>query len=356
MKPEEVDAAVKELRALSQGPCIKVTGPKPAGEMPRALKNDFRIPNPTFADKGKMAPRKAYGLGLVELGKVNERVVVLDAEVSNSTFTEYFRQAFPNRYFECAIAEQNMMGVSGGLAAGGMIPFVNSFGKFLVMGYAQWEMNGQSGLNLKAVGSHVGITPCSDGPSQMALSDVPYMMSQPDLVVLSASDGIQGYKFASMAAAHEGWVYIRNFRPDVACLYRPETEFRVGGSGLLQEGDGVTIVAHGYMVHVVKEAAGRLEKEKGIRPTIIDAYSLKPLDVATILSAADKTHGRIVTVEDNYNGLGLAVAHAAAAHRGYQVRSLSVTKFPKSAREVKDILGYCGLSVDDIMAAAQVGL
>ncbi|MBI2191852.1 MAG: transketolase [Planctomycetes bacterium] len=363
LSPAEVEKAVGELRTLSRSSTGRLRPQKPDERTTRWLRDESGLPVPNFAaldkdfaQKGKMAPRKAYGYALRELGKVNEKVVVLDAEVSNSTFTVYFRDAFPERFFECAIAEQNMVGVGGGLAASGLVPFINSFGKFLVMGYAQWEMNGQSGLNIKAVGSHVGITPCSDGPSQMALSDVPYMMSLPGIVVLSASDAVQGYQFVSLAAAHEGWMYLRNYRPDMPLLYGPDTKFRVGGSNVLQRGDAVTLVSHGYMVHVAKEAAARLEKEKGLKVSLVDAYSLKPLDTETILGCADRTEGRLLTVEDNYAGLGPAVSRAAAARGGYRVEVMAVESFPKSARREKDIFSYCGLSVEDILARAQAML
>lgn len=356
LSPAEVDKSVAELKALGKGGYVPLKAQRPDEKTSRWLRDDSRLSDPDFAaldkdfaQKGKMAPRKAYGYALRELGKINEKIVVLDAEVSNSTFTYLFREAFPDRYFECAIAEQNMIGVGGGLAASGLTPFVNSFGKFLLMGYAQWEMNGQSGLNIKAVGSHVGITPCSDGPSQMALSDVPYMMSLPGLVALSASDAVQGYKFACLAAGHEGWMYLRNFRPDMPLLYAPDAAFKVGGCSVLQVGDAITLVSHGYMVHVAKEAATKLEAERKLRVTLVDAYCLKPLDVETILSCADRTQGRILTVEDNYCGLGLGVAQAAAAKAGYHVETMFVDKFPKSARKEKEIFVYCGLSPEDIV-------
>lgn len=360
LKDEEVEAAVSDLKALSKGEYVKVApAAKPEDRPAPALKAETTIPSPDFAkmekgfaEKGKLAPRKSYGLALVELGKVNDKVVVLDAEVSNSTFSERFRKAFPDRYFECAIAEQNMVGVGGGLGATGLIPFANSFGKFLVMGYAQWEMNGLSGSNMKLVGSHVGITPCSDGPSQMALADVPYMLSLPDLVVLSASDAVQGYNFVSVAAAHEGWMYIRNYRPDMPLLYPEDATFEIGGSRVLQEGDALTLVSHGYMVHMVMEAAEKLAA-KGLNATVIDAYSLKPLDTETILGAAAKTGGRILTAEDNYNGLGQAVALAAAEQGGCIVRTMCVTDWPKSARKEPEIFDYLGLSVANIVAKAE---
>jgi transketolase len=360
LKEEEVQAAVGELRSRSKAKCARIEPvAKPKGKRVCSLKAGTRIPVPDFAklekgfaDKKKLAPRKSYGIALVELGKINEKVVVLDAEVSNSTFTERFRAAFPSRYFECAIAEQNMIGVGGGLGKTGLIPFVNSFGKFLVMGYAQWEMNGLSGCNVKLVGSHVGITPCSDGPSQMALSDVPYMLSLPNIVVLSASDAVQGYDFVRLAAEHDGWMYLRNYRPDMPLLYPEATSFRIGGSGVLRHGDAITLVSHGYMVHLVKEAADKLAKA-GISATVIDAYSLKPLDVETILSSANKTGGRILTAEDNYNGLGQAVALAAAEKGGCTVQTMAVTNWPKSARKESEIFDYLGLSVNDIVAKVQ---
>ena len=310
--------------------------------------------------KGKVATRRAYGAALAALGAADERIVSLDGDVSNSTFADMFLAKYPQRFFECKIAEQNMISAAAGLAAAGFIPFASSFAKFIARGYDQVEMAQITRANIKIVGSHAGVSLAADGPSQMSLHDVAYfrIVSQvddgrgrPACVVFHPSDAVSAYHCTVLMANHHGLCYMRTHRPEVALLYKPETKFEIGGSHTLIEGDALTIVSAGYMVHVCKDAVAKLAAG-GMRCSLIDAYSF-PLKVEPILAAAGKTRGRILVVEDNYDGgLAGAIAEAAARTGAAKVESMTVRRVPKSAKTPEEILAYVGLGVDDIVRKA----
>jgi transketolase len=374
--PDKLEAALTELEAtraklsiasesLQCAPRPQAASPKPA---PRA------IPMVKFEDaieavgltpavqKNAIATRRAYGAALAALGAADPRIVALDGDVSNSTFADMFAKKFPQRFVECKIAEQNMISAAAGFSAAGYIPFVSTFAKFLSRGYDQIEMAQISRANIKLVGSHSGISLAADGPSQMSLQDVAYFRTasqtdngfgHPACVSFHPSDAVAAYHCTWLMANHDGMCYMRTHRPEVPLLYAPQTHFELGGSHILMEGNALTIVSAGYMVHVCKQAAEALA-QAGIKCTLIDAYSF-PLNAAPILAAAEKTQNRILCVEDNYlGGLGGAVAEAAAADSRYlRVQMMTCTKIPKSAKTTEDILAYCGLSAKDIAERAR---
>ncbi len=306
--------------------------------------------------KGQLATRRAYGAALVALGAADSRIVALDGDVRNSTFSEMFLEKFPERFVECKIAEQNMISTAAGMAAAGYIPFISTFAKFVARAYDQIEMAEITRANIKIVGSHAGISLAADGPSQMSLQDVAYFRSasetddgfgHPACVSFQPADAVAAYHCTWLMANHQGMCYMRTHRPDVALLYKPDTRFEVGGSHVLAEGDAITLVSAGYMVHVCKQAMEELAAG-GVRCTLIDAYSF-PLRCAPILAASAKTGSRILSVEDNYvGGLGGALAEAAAAQGGVRVWSMTCRKIPKSAKTTDQIMAYAGLSPVDI--------
>ncbi|MCP4708633.1 MAG: transketolase [Planctomycetes bacterium] len=310
----------------------------------------------------KLATRRAYGAALLALGAADERVTALDGDVKNSTFAEIFAKQYPERFYECRIAEQNMISAGVGMAAGGKIPFVSSFAKFLSRGYDQLELAAITNANLKICGSHAGISLAADGPSQMSLPDVAYMRSMaraqrhdgaPTVRVMLPSDAVSTYKLTELMANLEGICYMRTHRPDVAFLYDESETFMVGGFKQLAEGCDLLIVASGYMVHVALEALPILKEKKNISAGLIDAYSL-PLETDGILKAASEQGGRILVVEDNYvGGVADEIASAVACGGGdITVNSLYVKKIPKSTRSTGETMKMAGLSAEDIVAAA----
>lgn len=308
--------------------------------------------------KDKVATRRAYGAALLALGHADERIVALDGDVSNSTFANLFGRAFPDRFFECKIAEQNMVSAAAGLAAGGLIPFANSFAKFLSRAYDQVEMAGISRANIKLVGSHSGVSLAADGPSQMGLVDVGYFRlfsrvddgrGQPAAVCFEPADAVAAYRLTELMANHQGMAYMRTHRPEVPLLYDDNTVFEIGGSVKLRDGAAATLVASGYMVHVALEAAEKLD-ETGVECSVFDAYSF-PLKAEPILSAAAAGSGIVVAIEDNYGGgVTSAMAEAAAESGKVRVHGLCCTRIPKSARTPEAVLSLVGLSADDLVA------
>lgn len=309
---------------------------------------------------GKMATRRAYGIALRALGHQSDRVVVLDADVSNSTFADLFKKdtSLTNRFFECKIAEQNMYSVGAGLSAGGKVPFCSTFAKFVTRGYDQIEMAINSGANLKIVGSHCGITLAADGPSQMSLPDVAWFRSfatmkdhrgNPGCYLLQPSDAYAAYALTHVMAEYEGVCYMRTMRNETEFLYSDDTVFNLGGFEVLSEGRDILICAAGAMVHEANKALDLLDKA-GISATLVDLYSL-PFDSDKLLDIANANNGMILTLEDNYGGgLGSCVADAlTASGDAFTLRQMFVKRIPKSAKTPEEVLAMCGLTAADIV-------
>jgi transketolase len=268
----------------------------------------------------------------VRLGARDPRVVVLDAEVSNSTFAERFRFAFPDRYVEGYIAEQNMVGVAAGLAARGHVPFASSFACFLSRAFDQLRMAGISRSNVKLSGSHAGVSIGEDGPSQMALEDLAMFRAIPECVVLYPSDAVSTDACVRLAAERRGMVYIRTTRPKTPVIYGPDETFAVGGLKVIRssEGDRLTIVAAGITLHEALAAHAELTNA-GIAVRVIDLYCVKPVDGDALRRAAEETGNTLLTVEDHYaeGGLGDAVLESVGAG-GIAVHKLAVREIPRS--------------------------
>ncbi len=307
--------------------------------------------------KGKLATRRAYGAALKVAGDLFPQVVALDGDVSNSTFSNIFAKYHANRFFECKIAEQNMVSVAVGLSAAGRIPFVNSFAKFIARAYDQIEMASISRANIKLVGSHAGISLAADGPSQMSLLDVAYFRAfttvpgddreHPLCWVFHPADAVAAYHCTRLMTQLRGMCYMRTHRPDVPLIYEPDTVFEPGGFHVLHAGDDLALVTAGYMVHIVKEAA-ELLAEQQINVTIVDAYSL-PLNAERLVETLQRSGGKALVVEDNYGGLGGAVAEIAAAAGNLRVVTLGCRRIPKSTLTSADELDYCGVGPTQIV-------
>jgi len=260
----------------------------------------------------QVSMRDAYGQALVALGERNERVVVLDADVSKSTRSVLFKERFPDRFFNVGIAEANMMNIAGGLAASGKIPFVNSFSFLLTLRAGEQLRTGIAypRLNVKVAGAYGGLSDSYDGPTHQDPMDIAVMRAMPNMVVISVSDAIQARKVVNAVAEYEGPVYFRLHRNVVPDVSREEDPFEIGKAVWHRRGSDVTLVATGIMVSKSLEASELLAKE-GISAGVLEIHTIKPIDVDALTEAAENT-GAIVTAEEHniFGGLGGAVAEA----------------------------------------------
>src|SRR6516162_5847 len=300
-----------------------------------------------------VATREAYGDALVKVADKDPRIVALDGDTKNSTFSEKLLKAYPKRFFEMFIAEQNMVGVATGLAARGKIPFVSTFAAFLTRAYDQIRMAGVSQSNVKFCGSHVGVSIGEDGPSQMGLEDIAMFRPIPGSVILYPCDAVSAERAVEQAVRHRGICYIRSSRPKTPILYPNDERFPIGGSKTLRKsaGDRATVIGAGITVHEALKAASQLESE-GISIRVIDAYSVKPIDTEGILSAAKATGGRVIVVEDHYKEGGLGDAVLEVVGNQAKVTQLAVHEIPRSGPPEALIEKY-GISSRHIVAAVK---
>ena len=312
---------------------------------------------PVYELGSLVATREAYGEALAALGAADPRVVALDADVKNSTFSEKFERQHPDRFYQTYIAEQVMVGAALGLASRGAIPFPSTFACFLTRAADFIRMGGIGNVNVKLAGSHAGVSIGEDGPSQMALEDLGMMRAVPGCVVLYPCDGISASKLVVAAAAHHGMTYIRTSRPKTPVIYTKADELTIGGSTVLRESatDAATVVAAGVTVFEALAAYDEL-RQSGIHLRVIDAYSVQPIDVDTLGRAGQATGGRLITVEDHYaaGGLGDAVSDAVAT-AGITVQRLAVREVPRSGKSA-ELLDRFGISSRQIVAAVMAQL
>ena len=352
----DLDAALDELdRRLVPGTPPPVVPPpprRPAGSVAEVVPAPPAPPD--YAPGSTVATRTAYGEALAALAAVDPRVVALDADVSNSTFSQTFENAHADRFFETYIAEQAMIGAAMGLASRGAVPFPSTFAAFLTRASDFVRMAGIGRLNIKIAGSHAGVSIGEDGPSQMALEDLALMRAVPGCAVLYPCDGVSTERLVAAAARHEGMVYLRTTRPKTPVIYTAADEFVIGGSKVVRESadDAATVVAAGVTLFEALRAHDELAAE-GIAVRVIDAYSVQPVDRDTLLDAARATGGRILTVEDHYaaGGLGDAVSDAVAA-AGFAVERLAVREIPRSGR-TEELLERHGISASHIVRAVR---
>jgi transketolase len=315
-------------------------------------------PGPNHYEIGeKVATRKAYGDALLALGGTNGKVVALDGEVSNSTFATEFAQAYPERYFEMFIAEQQLVAAATGLAARGYIPFASTFAAFFSRAYDFIRMGAISGANLRLVGSHSGVEIGADGPSQMALEDLAMLRAVHGSTVLYPADAVCTAALVEQMVDTKGISYLRTTRGAYPVLYEADQEFHVGGSKVLRSSvsDVVTVIGAGVTVHACLAAAEELSSD-GTNARVIDCYSVKPIDGATLTEAARATGGRIVVAEDHHpeGGLGSAVIDSLASSGGITVRieHLAVRGMPGSGTN-EELLAWAGIDHAAIAAAAR---
>ncbi len=308
---------------------------------------------PAYQRHDEIATRKAYGEALVALGRADERVVVLDAEVKNSTFAELFETAFSERFYQCFIAEQNMVSMGVGMAARGKVPFVSTFAAFLTRAHDQLRMAAIGKSPLRVCGSHAGVAIGEDGPSQMGLEDLGLMRALPESIIFYPCDAVSTHKCVELMAGYqEGVSYLRTTRGATPVIYSNNEMFTIGGCKLLRwsSNDRLCIVAAGVTLFEALKAYDRLQSD-GISVRVIDCYAIKPLPVEELLEAARGAGNRVITVEDHYlaGGLGEAVCAALAEH-GIAVTCLAVKKLPRSGKP-EELLAYEEIDADAIVKA-----
>lgn len=299
--------------------------------------------------------REACGNALVELGKRNSNVVVLSADLSGSTKADEFAKVFPERFFNMGVAEANMMNTAAGLAVSGKIPFATTFAIF-ASGRA-WEQIrntiAYSGLNVKIIATHSGISVGPDGASHQGMEDIALMRVIPGMTVLVPADAVETPKAIFAAAEYYGPVYIRIARLKIPIVTKPSDSFVIGKSNILREGNDATIIACGTMVSSALVAAETLSKEN-IKVTVINSYSIKPLDTKTIISCAEQT-GAIVTAEEHLlaGGLGSAVSEVLVQNCPVPLEMVAIKDRFGQSGEPEELLKEYNLTADDIVQSVK---
>ncbi len=356
-KGDELTRALAELDAQlvpePAGSTIEIRRPSRPSVPTGAVASAASVAPPAYALGDLVATREAYGTALASLGDADANVVALDADVKNSSFSERFEARHPDRFYQCFIAEQVMVGAAMGLASRGAIPFPSTFAAFLSRAADFIRMAAISGVNVKLAGSHAGVSIGEDGASQMALEDLAMMTAEPNMTVLYPSDAVCAERLVALAAYHPGPVYLRLSRPKTPVIYANDAPFRIGGSNVLRESanDVATVVAAGVTLFEALKAHALLKAE-GVAIRVVDAYSLQPIDASTLQRCARET-SRLITVEDHYavGGLGDAVARAVAPV-GAVVTRLAVREIPRSGTP-DELVHYYGLSAQKIADAVR---
>ena len=355
-KGEEMDRAIAELEQQfvpvpDSGPAANLAAqiPKPAS-VPRAVVTPKPLAPPAYQRGDEVATREAYGAAIAKLGEADSRVVALDADVKNSTFSDKFEKALPDRFYEIFIAEQVMVGAAMGLAARGAIPFPSTFACFLTRAADFIRMAAISNVNVKLAGSHAGVSIGEDGPSQMALEDLAMCRTEPNCTVLYPSDAVSTERLVALMAYHPGLAYMRTSRPKTPVIYSNDETFTIGGSKVLRESDSdvATVIGAGVTLFEALKAYDQL-KAAGTSIRVIDLYSVAPIDRDGLVKGGRATEGRLMTVEDHYaaGGIGDAVAEAVAG-AGLTVRRLAVREIPRSGKP-EELLERFGISAKHIV-------
>ncbi|XP_003746645.1 transketolase [Galendromus occidentalis] len=333
---DKAPAALEALRAQISGSEITLKPEAPVFDAPEVDISDIKLSSPPSYQLGeKIATRLAYGTAIAKLGSSNDRVIALDGDTKNSTYSDKFKKAHPDRYVECFIAEQNLVGVAIGCGTRSRtVPFVSTFAAFFTRTFDQLRMGAISQANIKCAGSHAGISIGEDGPSQMALEDLAMFRSIPRALVLYPSDAVSTERACELAANYKGIVFIRTSRPATAVLYDASTQFAAGKAQVVLQSDSdkVLVIGAGVTLHEALAAARELQK-KGTQIRVMDIFSVKPIDSQSILSNARQCGGKIIVVEDHYpeGGIGDAVASVVKNEDGIKVVAhLCVRDLPRS--------------------------
>lgn len=352
LSKEQEERAIQEIH-----PARSMTFPvqKPANAQPAQEAAKKAVELPRYDGKEAVATRRAYGDALKALGAANPDVVGLDGEVSNSTYAEEFAKAYPDRYFEMFIAEQQLVAAAVGMSVRHKIPFASTFAAFFTRAYDFIRMATISRANIRLCGSHAGVSIGEDGPSQMALEDLAMMRAVFGSTIVYPCDPNQTAQLVAQMADHDGIVYMRTTREKTPVLYSPDEQFKIGGSKVVRQSDKdrLTIVAAGITVHEALKAADQLQRQR-VAVRIIDAYSVKPMDEETLLAAAQEVGNKFIVVEDHWpeGGLGEAVMEVFSHRDGPmpQIVKLAVQSMPGSGTP-NELMEAAGISAHNIVEA-----
>ncbi|NQT66568.1 MAG: transketolase family protein [Actinobacteria bacterium] len=302
-----------------------------------------------------IAMREAFGKSLVELGRKNKDVVVLDADLASSTKTTYFAEEFPDRFFQCGIAEQNMMGVAAGLASCGKIPFVTSFAVFVTKRPADQIAVSVAypGLNVKIIGAYTGLFNGRTGATHMAVEDIAIMRAIPGIVVIDPADTVEIGKAVQVIAKYDGPVYMRETRDEWPDVFDCDYEFEIGKAITLKDGDDAAIISCGVMTSESLAAAEKL-KEEGINVRVVNMSTIKPIDREAIIKNALET-GAIVTCENHniYGGLGSAVAEVLVEEAPVPAQRIGIRDVLNECGTNRELMEKFGMSATHIMEAVK---
>jgi transketolase len=357
-KGDELDRAIAELDKQfvpeppgAADPARLIRKPSSTS---RPIETAKPVAPPSYNLGDQVATREAYGTALAKLGDADPRVVALDADVKNSTFSDRFEKVHPERFYQNFIAEQVMVGAAMGLAARGAIPFPSTFACFLTRAADFVRMAAISNVGVKLAGSHAGVSIGEDGPSQMALEDLAMYRAEPNYTVFYPCDAVSTERLMALMHDHPGPAYMRTSRPKTPVIYTNEETFTVGGLKVLREsGDDVaTVIGCGVTVFEALKAYDQL-RAAGTMIRVIDLYSVAPVDRAGLTAAGKATKGRLITVEDHYatGGIGDAVAEAVAGD-GLTVHRLAVREIPRSGKP-EELLERFGISASHIVTAVE---
>ncbi|CEF64536.1 Transketolase [Strongyloides ratti] len=352
---EKIEAIKAKLTSTQKG-TLPIAAPiKDTPEFDLNLGN-IKIATPSYKLGDKVATRAAYGTALVKLGDASPHIIGLDGDTKNSTFSDKLLAKYPERFVECFIAEQNLVGVGIGVGCRGRaIPFCSTFAAFFTRAADQLRMGAISFANLKCAGSHAGISIGEDGPSQMALEDLSLFRSVANSVVLYPTDAVAAERAAELAANIHGIVFIRTGRPALPVIYNNDEPFAIGKAKVVRKSDkdNIVLVGAGVTLYECIKAADQLATS-GINACIIDIFSVKPIDQNTLITEAKRCGGKVITVEDHYQsgGIGEAVSSALADTENVRVRSIFVKDIPRSGSP-DGLLDLFGISAPHIVKAVK---
>ncbi|KAM3956473.1 transketolase-like protein 2 [Aphomia sociella] len=356
----EGEKIIKHLQSQIKNNAVTLKAKPPTAEAPKVHIGDITLSSPPSYKAGELvATRLAYGTALKKIADTNMRVIALDGDTKNSTFSDKLRNVYPDRYIECFIAEQNLVGVATGVACRDRaVVFASTFAAFFTRTFDQIRMGAISQSNINLAGSHCGVSIGEDGPSQMGLEDLALFRSVPTATVFYPSDAVSTERAVELAANTKGICYIRTSRPNTAILYSNNEVFKVGQAKIVRESpkDRVLLIGAGVTLHEALAAADKL-KEEGVDARVLDPFTIKPLDEAAVVKHARAVGGNVVVVEDHYQagGVGEAVLSALSLERDVAVKHVYVKEVPRSGPPAV-LLDKYGISAPHVVAAAKAVL